>query len=177
MPAMSPISMAPNGPMFMSAHVPTATPPAKVAFWMCTYTYQNKCMTQFLLLTSWSIAVVIIRGKLPDHVQFAFVLHQAGEGVGREHAGGQGEVGVDHCGELNEAASRLGDGWVKARPEHPQEDGSCRTGWEKRQLSSSMLHSCLCPLDGRSHTYTGGQCDAPGRGNYRQEHISSVNTW
>lgn len=31
-PATNPISMAPYGPMFMSAHVPTATPPAKVAF-------------------------------------------------------------------------------------------------------------------------------------------------
>lgn len=36
MPATNPISIAPNGPMLMSAHVPTATPPAKVAFWMCT---------------------------------------------------------------------------------------------------------------------------------------------
>lgn len=35
-PATNPISMAPYGPMFMSAHVPTATPPAKVAFWMWT---------------------------------------------------------------------------------------------------------------------------------------------
>lgn len=31
-PATNPISIAPNGPMFMSAQVPTATPPARVAF-------------------------------------------------------------------------------------------------------------------------------------------------
>lgn len=32
MPAVIPISIAPNGWMFMSAQVPTATPPASVAF-------------------------------------------------------------------------------------------------------------------------------------------------
>lgn len=36
-PAMTPINMAPNGAMLISAHVPTATPPARVAFWMWTY--------------------------------------------------------------------------------------------------------------------------------------------
>ena len=66
------------------------------------------------------------KGKLSDHVQFSFVLHKAGDGVGREHTGSQGEVGVDHCCELSEA--RISDGRVKTGPEHPQEDGSCRRG-------------------------------------------------
>lgn len=37
MPATNPMIMAPKGPMSMSAQVPTATPPARVAFWMWTY--------------------------------------------------------------------------------------------------------------------------------------------
>lgn len=62
--------------------------------------------------------------SLSDHVQFSFVLHQAGDGVGGERAGGQGEVGVDDGGELQRAGR--GDGRVETGPEHPQEDGSCR---------------------------------------------------
>lgn len=38
---------------------------------------------------------------ISDHVQFSFVLHETGDGVGGEHAGSQGEVGVDHCRELS----------------------------------------------------------------------------
>lgn len=67
---------------------------------------------------------VDIKGQLSDHVQFALVLHEAGDGVGREDARGQGEVGVDHRGELK--LGRVSDGRVKAGPEHPQEDGSWR---------------------------------------------------
>lgn len=73
----------------------------------------------------------MLEGKEADHVQLSFVLHQAGDGVGREHAGGQGEVGVDHCGELREA--RVGDGRVKTGPEHPQEDSP----WRRRELAYS----------------------------------------
>lgn len=62
-------------------------------------------------------------GRFSDHVQFSSVLHQAGDGVRREHTGGQGEVGVDHRGELSD--TRVSDGRVKTGPEHPQEDGSC----------------------------------------------------
>lgn len=51
------------------------------------------------------------------------MLHQAGHGVRREHAGSQRQVGVDHCSELNNA--RLSYGRVKTGPEHPEEDGSC----------------------------------------------------
>ncbi len=65
-----------------------------------------------------------IKGTLSDHVQFSFVLHEAGDGVGGEHTGSQGEVGVDHRCELTDA--RVSDGRVKTGPEHPQEDGSCR---------------------------------------------------
>lgn len=65
-----------------------------------------------------------VAGKLPDHVKFSFVLHEAGDGVGREHTGSQGEVGVDHCCELSVA--RISDGRVKTGPEHPQEHSSYR---------------------------------------------------
>jgi len=58
----------------------------------------------------------------PHHVQFSLVLHQAGDGVGREHAGRQREVGVDHRHHLRVAG--FGNGGVEARPEHPEEDGS-----------------------------------------------------
>lgn len=66
----------------------------------------------------------IVKEKFSDHVQFSFVLHEAGDGVGREHTCSQREVGVDHCCELRDAW--LGDGRVKTGPEHPQEDSSCR---------------------------------------------------
>lgn len=59
-----------------------------------------------------------------DHIQFSFVLNQAGHGVGREHACSQGHVGVDDRGQLSEAW--VSDGGVKTGPEHPQKDGSCR---------------------------------------------------
>ncbi len=36
MPAAEPMMTAPTGVMIMSAHAPTATPPASVAFWMCS---------------------------------------------------------------------------------------------------------------------------------------------
>lgn len=151
MPATSPISMAPNGPMLMSAHVPTATPPAKVAFWMCTCAverHKDNCMTELLLLTLWTVAVITIRVKLPDHVQFSFVLHQAGDGIGREHAGGQGEVGVDHCSELSVAQRWFSDGWVKAGPEHPQEDGSCRRGCKNGNVK---VHAAQLSVSTRWH--------------------------
>jgi hypothetical protein len=35
--AKKPITIAPHGSMAMLASVPTATPPANVAFWTCTY--------------------------------------------------------------------------------------------------------------------------------------------
>lgn len=126
MPATNPISIAPNGPMLMSAHVPTATPPAKVAFWMCTCRNIKKIkhLTELFFLKIISSVIVDIKWRSSDHVQFSFVLHQTGDGVGREHTGSQGEVGVDDCSELTDAC--LSDGRVKTGPEHPQEDSSCR---------------------------------------------------
>ena len=35
-PAHPPIMSAPKGSTIKSAHAPMATPPAKVAFWMCS---------------------------------------------------------------------------------------------------------------------------------------------
>lgn len=35
------------------------------------------------------------------HVQLPFVLHKAGDSVGRQYTGSQGEVGVDHSLELS----------------------------------------------------------------------------
>lgn len=112
-----------------------------------------------------------------DHVQFSFVLHQTGHGIGREYACSQGQIGVDDCGELSEAG--VSDGWVKTGPEHPQKDRSCRwenllyprhahyiilfvfrllfvhevdTGEVIVVLAMQMLQSQVCPLGGRSHT-------------------------
>ena len=36
-PAALPITIEPNGVNIMSAEAPTATPPARVAFWMCSW--------------------------------------------------------------------------------------------------------------------------------------------
>lgn len=87
-PATNPISIAPNGPMFMSAQVPTATPPAKVAFWMCTCRNVEGNQALMLLLSPKSILPGVTVGVswYSDHIQFSFVLNKAGHGVGREHA-------------------------------------------------------------------------------------------
>lgn len=70
------------------------------------------------------------------------MLHQAGDGVRREHTGGQGEVRVDHGCELSVA--RVSDGRVKTGPEHPQEDGSCKTsGIKKLHLYQVLLQFLL----------------------------------
>lgn len=74
-----------------------------------------------------SLAGILYGRQYSDHVQFSFVLHQAGHGIGREHACSQGQIGVDDCCELSEAG--VSDGWVKTGPEHPQKDRPCR--WEQ----------------------------------------------
>lgn len=107
------------------------------------------------------------------------MLHQTGQGIGREHACSQGQICVDDCCELSEAG--VSDGWVKTGPEHPQKDRSCRwelliypkhahyiilfvfrllyvhevdTGEVIVVLAMQMLRIQVCPLDGRSHTWT-----------------------
>lgn len=68
--------------------------------------------------------VVNSRGMLSDHVQLPFVFHKAGNSVGGENTGSQGEVGIDYCSELSE--TWVSDGRVKTGPEHPEENCSCR---------------------------------------------------
>ena len=53
----------------------------------------------------------------PYHVQLASVLHEAGEGIGCEYAGSEGEVRVDHG--LVLLFCSLSNGRIKAGPKHP----------------------------------------------------------
>lgn len=53
MPAKEPMIIAPNGLIAMSATAPTATPPANVAFCICTYIYINTNNSIILLITQY----------------------------------------------------------------------------------------------------------------------------
>ena len=56
---------------------------------------------------------------LTDHVELALVVDDGGDGEGDDHAGGQGQVGIDDRPVL---VIPRGKGAVEARPVHPQEN-------------------------------------------------------
>lgn len=58
MAAMDPTVMAPHGLISRSADVPTATPPARVAFWMATY--ENKIKINKMKLSNLDFGKIVI---------------------------------------------------------------------------------------------------------------------
>ena len=76
--------------------------------------------------------------SLPHHVKLAVLVHQTGDGEGRNTAGGQGEICVEHSSVLGILHSQRR---VKARPEHPEKHGACRShrvnsvGWDSYRIS------------------------------------------
>lgn len=65
------------------------------------------------------------------HVQLSFLLRHAGDGHRGENRGSESQVGVDGCPVLSVAV--VSDGWVKAGPEHPQE----QRAWGERDCQSA----------------------------------------
>lgn len=105
-----------------SADVPMATPPARVAFWICTC--QVKTAKQLSTLIDAQIRYKCEQFQREHyHIQFSSLLRHAGDGHGGEDRGSQSNVSVDGCSVLSIAV--VSDGRVETWPEHPQEQRTC----------------------------------------------------
>lgn len=107
-----------------SAAVPMATPPARVAFWMCTCQVKRHVSHEECIYVRSQICCFSVNQHY--HVQLSSLLRRAGDGHGGEHRGGEGDVGVDGGSVLSRAV--VCDGRVETWPEHPQEQCACEVG-------------------------------------------------
>lgn len=106
-----------------SAAVPMATPPARVAFWICTCQVKQHVSYVEIDKRYMTSRKSDVFQSEHHHVQLSFLLRHAGDGHGGENRGSKSKVSVDGRSVLSVAV--VGDGRVETGPEHPEEQCTC----------------------------------------------------
>lgn len=142
-----------------SAAVPMATPPARVAFWICTCQVKQdvsheKLKNTYMLKCSFVNAAELARLKWAwmcfccflmfsvtknYHVQFSSLLRYAGDGHSGENGRSKGDISVDGCSVLS--ITVICDGRVETGPEHPQKQCTCKVR-ETNQTTVGGMNTC-----------------------------------